>query len=137
MMAVFGAPRTLPGKERAALRAARSIVTGMCGLPTDEFESEAPPLDVGIGIATGPAFVGSVRAADRMIWTALGNTTNLAARLQMVSARLDAAIVVDRATHTGAGEEAADLVMHPRMAIRGRSAPVDVYALPRERTLSD
>ncbi len=37
---------------------------------------------MGVGIATGEAFVGNIRAADRMIWTALGNTTNLAARLQ-------------------------------------------------------
>jgi class 3 adenylate cyclase len=137
MMAVFGAPRTLPGKERAALRAARSIVKGMRRLPTDErAASEAAPLDVGIGIATGAAFVGSVRAADRMIWTALGNTTNLAARLQTLSAQLEASIVIDGATFTAAGAEAVDFEMHPRVVIRGRSAPVDLYALPRNASIS-
>ena len=41
-----------------------------------------PDLSVGVGIASGHAFVGNIRAADRFIWTVIGDTTNLAARLQ-------------------------------------------------------
>jgi class 3 adenylate cyclase len=66
MMAVFGAPRPLEQKERAAIEAARELVDAMRG-----------ELSVGVGIATGPAYVGSIRAADRWIWSAVGNTTNL------------------------------------------------------------
>ena len=75
MMVVFGAPESLPDKEREALAAAREIVRNvrqirLRGPAGDE-------LDVGVGIATGLAFVGNIRAADRFIWTAIGNTTNL------------------------------------------------------------
>ena len=39
-------------------------------------------LAVGVGVATGQAFVGSIRSTDRLIWSAVGSTTNLASRLQ-------------------------------------------------------
>src|SRR5207253_3078488 len=77
MMAVFGAPTLLPNREAAAVRAAREIGIALGTLAPP---GAATPLAAGIGIASGPAFVGNVRSADRLFWTALGNTTNLAAR---------------------------------------------------------
>src|SRR5262249_11003821 len=131
MMAVFGAPRALPEKERAAVRAARAIVAAMQDLPVGDGTDRDARLEVGVGIATGPAFVGSVRAADRMIWTALGNTTNLAARLQTLSRDIDAAVVVDAFTREAASGDAVDFVSFPGQEVRGRPEPLDLYALPR------
>jgi class 3 adenylate cyclase len=127
MMTVFGAPKALPDKERAALRAGRAIVDAVARLGSDP---AAPTLSVGVGIATGEAFVGSVRSADRLIWTAIGNTTNLAARLQTLTRDLDAAIVIDAQTRDAAREVAPDFVAHPETRIRGRREPLLVYALP-------
>jgi class 3 adenylate cyclase len=131
MMAVFGAPRPLAQKERAALHAAHAIVAGMQGVVVDDPVLGSRPLEVGVGIATGLDFVGSVRAVDRSIWTVLGNTTNLAARLQALTRDLDAAIIVDAATLAAAPEAAAGFVTHLDHAIRGRSERVDLHALPR------
>ena len=72
MMAVFGAPRDLAGKEGAAVAAAREIAPAVESLALG---GGGDRLSVGIGIATGRAFVGSIRAADRMIWSAIGRTT--------------------------------------------------------------
>jgi class 3 adenylate cyclase len=123
MMAVFGAPQPLPRKERAAVEAAREIVGSLAG-----------GLEVGIGVASGPAFVGNIRAADRMIWSAIGNTTNLAARLQSWTRESDAVIAIDAATRAAAGYVCADFVHHPGVRIRGRSEPCDVFALPAATT---
>ena len=49
----------------------------------------------GIGVASGPAYVGSIQAVDRAIWSALGNTTNLAARLQGLTRDEGASVAVD------------------------------------------
>jgi hypothetical protein len=84
---------------------------------------------VGVGIATGPAFVGSVRAVDRLIWTALGPTTNLAARLQALTRELDASLVVDAATWGALGTWGADFELHTAVALRGLRQREDVYAL--------
>jgi class 3 adenylate cyclase len=123
MMAVFGAPTPLPDKERAALSTGREMVATVPTVGGSE------PLAVGVGIATGSAFVGSIQASDRMIWTALGNTTNLAARLQGLTRDLDAAMVIDLATWRAAGEPP-EFERRDQVQIRGRSQREDVCVLP-------
>jgi class 3 adenylate cyclase len=127
MMAVFGAPRELAHKERAAVEAGREIVAAVGALRVEG----APDgqLSVGVGIATGEAFVGNIRAVDRMIWSAIGNTTNLAARLQSLTRELDAALVIDGTTWQRAQPAAADFEKRPAVPIRGRRETQDVYVL--------
>jgi len=119
MMAVFGAPEPLPKKEQQAALAARSIVDSM-----------PEHLAVGVGVATGPAFVGSIRSTDRLIWSAVGSTTNLAARLQSMTRELGASIALDETTRERAAYVCTDFTRHANLAIRGRTGRFDVFALP-------
>jgi len=89
-------------------------------------------LAVGVGIATGDAFVGNIQAVDRMIWSAIGNTTNLAARLQSLTRELDASLVIDCATWDSAQAAAAGFEKRPEVPIRGRRESQDVYVLPMQ-----
>ncbi|NNL66914.1 MAG: GAF domain-containing protein [Myxococcales bacterium] len=130
MMAVFGAPQELAHKERAAIEAGREIVTAVAALDVDDVGDGRTTLTVGVGIATGEDFVGNIQAADRMIWTAIGNTTNLAARLQGLTRDLEAALVVDGVTFARAQAAAEGFEPRPGVAIRGRRDAQDVYALP-------
>lgn len=130
MMAVFGAPRPLPAKERAAVETARRIVAAVDALALGEESGRR--LSVGVGIATGPAYVGNIQAVDRYIWSAIGNPTNLAARLQALTREIGAAIAVDAATRQAAEAGCCGFTLRPRVAIRGRDEPVDVWALPVE-----
>jgi adenylate cyclase len=125
MMAVFGAPEALPRKEAAALGAARDVVAGVAALGAEDGAS----LGVGVGVATGPAWVGSVGSADRLLWTALGNTTNLASRLQALTRELGAAVVIDEPTWRAVGDAGVPFQRHLDIAIRGRKRPETVYAL--------
>lgn len=126
LLAVFGAPDPLPEKERAAVEAARAVVAAVEALAP---EQGGPALAVGVGIATGSAFVGSVTGHDREIWTVLGNPTNLAARLQALTRELAASIAIDDATRTAAGAASAGFEKLPAVSIRGRSEPLDVWIL--------
>jgi class 3 adenylate cyclase len=74
--------------------------------------------------------VGNIQAVDRMIWSAIGNTTNLAARLQSLTRELEAAVVIDSPTWGRAQAAAADFEKRPDVPIRGRRETQDVYALP-------
>jgi adenylate cyclase len=120
MMAVFGAPEPLPKKEQQAALAARSIVDSM-------------PEHLAVGVATGPAFVGSIRSSDRLIWSAVGSTTNLAARLQSLTRELGASIALDETTRERAAYVCTDFTRHANLVIRGRSGRFDVFALPLAR----
>ena len=130
MMAVFGAPRELAHKERAAVEAGREIVEAVGALPVEARQGGDTKLAVGVGIATGEAFVGNIQAVDRMIWSAIGNTTNLAARLQSLTRDLDASLVIDGETWVRAQPAAADFEKRSDVPIRGRRETQDVYALP-------
>jgi adenylate cyclase len=126
MMAVFGAPEPLPDKERRALAAARRIVADVGGLAAGMGDGM---LRVGVGLATGAAFVGPIRSVDRHIWSAIGNTTNLAARLEALTRELDAPIVIDEPTFLAARADAPDFQRLPEMPIRGLRSPHDVFVL--------
>ncbi len=130
MMAVFGAPRPLARKERAAVEAGVEIASAVESIRVEDASGVTRQLSVGVGIATGPAFVGNIQAVDRLIWTAIGNTTNLAARLQALTRELDAAIVIDLATREAAGEVADGFARCQGVAIRGRRQAMELYALP-------
>ena len=126
MMAVFGAPEPLASKEARRRRRRRAKSSSACRqLPGARGE-----LSAGVGIATGQAFVGNIQAVDRMIWTALGNTTNLASRLQQLTRDLGAAIVIDRRTFERAGDGAIVFLPYVARPIRGRNEREDLFLLP-------
>ena len=127
LMTVFGAPRALADKERSAVRAARAIAAQVPQLALTDAAGRPQRLHVGIGVATGPGYVGSVRAVDRAIWVALGNTTNLAARLERMTREIGAAVVIDVETYKAAGDTAADFASRPGQVVRGRSELEDVF----------
>ena len=129
MMAVFGAPNPLPDKERRALAAARQIVTEVAALRVAAPGLESTGLAVGVGLATGPAYVGAIRSVDRHIWSAIGSTTNLAARLQALTREVGAPIVIDEATRNAACEDANDFEKRPQATIRGLREAHDIYVL--------
>ena len=129
LMAVFGAPDALPEHARVSVEAAHEVVATVRRLalaPADD----GTTIGVGVGIASGRAFVGNVRTSDRLVYTAVGDVVNLAARIQGLTRDLRAAIAIDAPTHRRAGAEAAAFRRHERVRIRGRAEPVDVWALP-------
>jgi len=80
VMAFFGAPLQTKDHPRRAVQAALRIISGMNNLAGGEH------LQVGAGIATGEAFVGNVGEGAVTDYTVLGDTVNVAARLQGVAA---------------------------------------------------
>lgn len=129
LMAVFGAPEPMPNHARAAVRAAREVVETVQRLALGR-GGGAAPISVGVGVASGRAFVGNVRTNDRLVYTAVGDVVNLASRIERLTRELDAAVAIDASTHRRAGDSAAHFEPHPRVCIRGRAEPVDVWALP-------
>jgi len=110
---------------------ARPEETASSQRPSRRARANLSPLAVGVGIGTGPAFVGNIQSSDRFIWTVIGDTVNLAARLQSMTRELDAAVAIDDTTFRRAGPAAcAQFVRHADLSIRGRAEPETVHALP-------
>jgi class 3 adenylate cyclase len=89
------------------------------------------PLSVRVGIATGPAFVGDIQAADRLVSSVMGSTTHLAARLEALHRDIDAAIMIDAVPRARTAEETRERVAPPETAITRYDETQTVYALRR------
>ncbi len=79
VMAIWNAPSAVPDHALRACRAAAAIRTAMHALPAISPDRDA--IRVRIGINTGTALVGNVGSAERLSYTAIGDTVNLASRL--------------------------------------------------------
>jgi adenylate cyclase len=82
LMALFGAPQATPGDAKNALKSAVAMQKRLATLNL-ELESEAiSPINIGIGLHTGEATVGYIGSEKRSEYTAIGDTVNLASRLE-------------------------------------------------------
>jgi class 3 adenylate cyclase len=131
VMALFGAPIALEDAPRRAGLAALGIQRGLEALDREVQERWGRPFRMRIGIHTGPVVVGAIGDDLRMDYTAIGDTTNLAARLE--AAAPPGGIVVSEATRRQI-EGFFDLSPLPEMTVKGITRPVRAHQLLAART---
>ena len=112
----------------AALRCASGLPARLAALNVARAADGAPPLALSVGLASGMVVAGTIGAADRFEYTVIGDTVNIAARLQEVAKQRGHAFIATAATLDIASEAGFDLPLAPLepAAIRGRSEPVAV-----------
>lgn len=130
VMALFGAPIPSERSPRNALVAAVRMQQQVARLGEERIQRGLAPMRIGIGMHHGPAVVGNIGSAERMQYTAIGDTVNIAARL--VSRAEPGQILISETMYAAAG--ASDLFhdLGP-VSVKGREAPVRVYSVDWER----
>jgi adenylate cyclase len=100
VMAVFGSPVGRGEREEAlaALRCALAMRQRLEQLNAEWREEGIETLASGIGMASGPAVVGQIGSPQRMEFTVIGDTVNLASRLEAQTRLLKVPVVIDAAT---------------------------------------
>ena len=93
------------------------------------------PIRFGIGIHGGEVIVGDIGYRNHMVFTALGDAVNVAARLQDMTKSLACEAIVSDEVRITAGL-AADALPEQQVAIRGRTEPMTVHAVASARILS-
>ena len=126
LMAVFGAPVRQEDHALRAVRAALRMREGIREMNRRRTERGEGELRIGIGIATGVAVAGNMGSSDRMNYTVLGSTVNLAARL--TSAARPGEILVNADTHEAVGEAFVATALGGR-ELKGFSAEVQIFAV--------
>ena len=89
-------------------------------------------VSIGIGINTGPVVFGSVGAGDRMDFTSIGETVNLAARLENANKTYRTRMLVSEAVHDKVGGEYLSREID-LLVVKGKRQPVRVFELLQER----
>jgi adenylate cyclase len=82
LMAFFGAPNQLPCPSRNAFACAQDMLSALAELNLEFAAEKRAPLAIGIGLHSGAAVVGHVGSPERHAYTAIGDTVNIAARLE-------------------------------------------------------
>jgi len=128
VMAFWGAPVSSGQDESSACRAAIECMEALQDLNVSFAAQGLPPVSMRIGIHTGEALVGNL-GSDRLFdYTVVGDTVNLASRLESVNKVFGTRIIISRDTFAGA----ADLFLARelgRIEVKGKSSVATIYEL--------
>jgi adenylate cyclase len=128
LMAIFGAPLPLAEPAVAAARAALDMTEMIELLNAERAALGKPALAIGVGLASGDVIAGYTGTQERATYTCVGDTVNLAARLEAQTKSAGRAILMDAATHAAlAGRLATESL--GEVQLKGKSAPVPTFAL--------
>jgi len=128
VMAVFGVPIAREGDASRAVSAAGAMLRKLDELNAEWGAEGQPPLAIGIALHTGVVIAGNIGSPDRMDYTVIGDTVNLASRLEEMNKRYHTALVMSRETCEAAGHSGvANFIAETE--IRGREQPVQLYTL--------
>jgi adenylate cyclase len=131
LMAIFGAPLPLPDHAACAVHAALEMTELIELLNAERTASGRPALRIGIGVASGEMVAGYTGTQQRATYTCIGDTVNLAARLEAHTKVVRRAILIDAATHAQLASDALGPLGCDALGaieIRGRSVPLEVFA---------
>jgi adenylate cyclase len=126
IMAVFGAPVRRSGAAVSAVRAAVGMREALVALNERLVARGEKPIETGIGIHTGEVVAGNIGSEKRMEYTVIGDTVNLASRLEGATKELGVAVLISQDTY--------DLVKDhfetrpvKEITVKGREQPVMTY----------
>lgn len=126
LMAYFGAPVARPDHAEQAVRCALAMQAALTQLNSGRARRGASPLRMGIGIHTGRVVLGDIGAPRRREYTAIGDTVNVAARIEQLTKVHGAPILVSEETRQQAGAAFRYTAAEP-VRVKGKSEPLQTY----------
>ncbi|MFZ0426915.1 MAG: adenylate/guanylate cyclase domain-containing protein [Acidobacteriota bacterium] len=131
LMVLFGAPLEDAEQEVNAVRAAVEMQQELRRLSRKWLNDLNAEIRVGIGVHTGQAIVGNVGSDKRMEYTAIGDTVNVASRLETSTKVVGVPILVSETTHAAARTEF-PFEDRGAISVKGRTAPIAVFSVAAE-----
>ncbi|MBI5179582.1 MAG: adenylate/guanylate cyclase domain-containing protein [Nitrospinae bacterium] len=127
ILALYGAPSPLPNNgAREAVRGGLDMLKRLEELNKEELFPGVKELKIGIGIHTGKAIVGNVGCFEKMDYTVVGDSANLASRIEGLTKQYGVAMLVSESTYALVKDVVeADYV--DSVTVKGREHPTPVY----------
>src|SRR5262245_36840450 len=134
LLATFGVPDVGPRDATDALACARGMLTALAAWNRERAGQGQVQLRIGIGIHYGPVVMGVIGSQRSMAFATVGDTVNVASRLQSLTRDLDATIVASTEFIQAVEREAAErpllggLTGRGPQLLRGRDTPIEIWA---------
>jgi adenylate cyclase len=135
-MALFGVEAGAEAACRQALRAAGAIVARVEEVSRSFGADLGAPLQLGIGIHTGPVVVGEMGYGETRYLTAVGDTVHVASRLEALTKEYQCELVVSEQVMVRAGVDAPGYPRH-ELTVRNREAPLRIVVVHEATRLAD
>jgi adenylate cyclase len=128
LMAIFGAPAPREDHRRAAVLAARQMVELIRLFNEEQAARDKVQIQIGVGVASGRVVAGYTGTHNRATYTCVGDTVNVAARLEAHTKELGRPILIDENTRQGIDDEIA-VEAQGEVLMKGKTEPTKVYAV--------
>jgi adenylate cyclase len=133
LMIIFGLPLSQGSPQQdatCALQAATAMLERVRQLNEQQANDPTlPKLRIGVGIHTGPLMAGSIGSASRQEYSVIGETVNLASRLESLNKTFHTEILLSAATKEMVGDAFAGLESLGDAKVAGLEEPVAVFTL--------
>jgi class 3 adenylate cyclase len=125
MLAVFGAPDPSSDHAQRAIDAVESIIASVAEMN----ETSDVPIRIGVGIHSGRVVTGCLGSGARLEFTVIGDTVNIASRLEAMTKEKGVAALISTETLRRSHRSLSEFESLGSVAIRGRVQPLDVHTL--------
>jgi adenylate cyclase len=134
LLATFGVPDVGKRDATDTLACARGMLAALDAWNRERAAAGLPPMRMGLGLHYGQVVAGDIGSRRSMAFATVGDTTNVASRLQSLTRDLGATLVVSGALVAAVEREAADVALLEELkprgphTLRGRDTPIDLWA---------
>jgi class 3 adenylate cyclase len=128
LMAIFGAPIPREDHRLRAVRAACQMVDLIRLFNEEQATRGKVEIQIGIGIASGRVVAGYTGTQSRATYTCVGDTVNVAARLEAQTKELGRPILIDEHTRAALGDDIG-VEAEGELSLKGKREPVKVYSV--------
>jgi class 3 adenylate cyclase len=128
LMALFGAPLPRADHAERAVRAAVEMLQLLAGFNQEQVARGKPEIRIGIGIASGQVIAGYTGTQQRVTYTCVGDTVNVAAHLEAHTKVLGRPILIDERTRAALGD-GVRVEDHGTVSFKSRAQTVHVYSV--------
>ncbi len=126
IMAVFGEPIQDDNHAQNAVKCGYAMLQRVEKLHKKWAREGKPEIEIGVGINTGEVFIGNIGSVNRMEYTVIGDTVNLASRLESYNKMYKTKMLISTSTYKTV-KNIADVIKIPEVQIRGKSNKIDIY----------
>jgi adenylate cyclase len=131
IMVEFGAPLDDAMQEKHAILTAIGMQQELKRLNAKWALEKKPIIEIGVGVHTGLAVVGNIGSEKRIEYTAIGDTVNVASRLEQATKLLKKPILISETTYSAVKDEFKAESLGP-MILPGRKEPIKIYSIDAE-----